>query len=322
MLGAAIERSFVSRAWFDTHVRKRALADFNLAVKRIDAWLLERGVRGAQGHLLVHGRQSDAADMAIHRCTRLGCVTTFAGGSERPNSCPRCGTAGEAFTSSAPSPDECCEYVRSWGQCSYRRDCAVCGVAVVREDLELALADREARGYEVDLLHELARTTRRVERDTAAVARSPVAVEANRDRVMREAAPRLTQVVNGYIAGRATHLDHTLEKIRIGEQRVRKAGFEPATIEPRPTERTFEDVVNTLVASGGRLGLANPTASPRQLGCDPDRELLGVLQAHLRAHGLSYVEIAGLLPDGADGTPAECARRVETRLRKRAARRS
>ena len=291
---------------------KRESPEFKVAWERLLAWLKVRGILSPEAHLYEHGRSTTDPDHAIYMCSGWSaktCQTQYIVDATRPPTCPRCHGPGTPMaTSHGPAPEDTCDQSSAWGSCSYHRSCELCGVSVVLHDLVLALADRESRMYEIELLHEIAKSTRLYER---------ARFDASRARVLRETAPRLQRAMNGYMRGRAAHLEKTTAAVRKTEAAMRAKGIEPQHVEPRPTERTFDEVLQRLTATRGGLGLASPDGSPRRPHVDPDRQLLGDLQYHLLQHGLSYTVIAMLLPDGEGGTAGQKRRRVETRLRQR-----
>ena len=287
-------------------MRQRALADFELAKNQLTAWHRERGI-APEAHLYEHGDIGVDPNRVVYKCQ--ACLTWFPVSATEPNACPRCGSAGSPRPSDSPSEaSNVCEYTSAWGPCGYQRDCAACGVAVVLRDLEFALADIESRSYAIQFTHELEKTSALLNR---------ARVEATRQRVLRDAAPKISSAMEVYMRGRAEHLEQTQAAVRAGYDRIRASGGTPWVIEPRPTEASYDDVLRRILDTGTNFGFVNPRASVHKARIDPDRALLGTLQGHLRVHSLSFGAIAKLIPDGEAGTAAQRARRVRDRLRSR-----
>jgi hypothetical protein len=204
----------------------------------------------------------------------------------------------------------------------------MCGVSAVLFDLDLALADRQARSHTLSLLHSIAKASWMYER---------AETEYERGRVVRNLQRSLPAALDAFLRGQAAHREQSILRVRSQVEAIQDRGpLEGAQLRSTstadlealfPVEISPEEVVARLLEAGPAaslekrrgsfLGLVNPHDSPRRAHVDPDRSLLGAIQDHLDAHGFSYGEIARLTPDGESGTAQQQRGRVKNRLQHR-----
>jgi hypothetical protein len=322
-------------------------AEFEVALGRLWAWVGEN----ASSHRDEHGTVRDEPSRILRTCSRCPSSFTLQSDSES-GICPQCGAVAAPSRNLGPPPAgrECTHTVCTGGTCGYWKDCKKCGALSVLQDLEFALADREARSYAIEFSHEVSRRAR---------AYSTEPNESRRALRLREFTAEIPKALEAFARGQVTHREQTRQRVRAQIDRLAEHGHSVSDVDTlfaAPPQIDLRMLVNAEVSYRDASGsfqclqchavwqsdtyididglaawwapcpacglyvlreLVNPHHSQREARVDPDRALLGALQEHLRTHGFTYSEIAHLTPDGEGGTEAQQRRRVEDRLRKR-----